>query len=134
MTNDAELAKTIQSLRNYGSETKYKNDFIGVNSRLDELQAAFLNLKLPNLNADNEKRRIIAKRYLTEIKNDKIILPFWDLSNNHVFHLFVIRTKNRDDLQKYLAENKIETVIHYPIPPHQQKAFESWNNLSFPNY
>ncbi|OOG69873.1 DegT/DnrJ/EryC1/StrS aminotransferase family protein [Flavobacterium sp. A45] len=132
VTNDAEFAKTIRSLRNYGSETKYQNDFIGVNSRLDELQAAFLNLKLPNLNADNENRRVIAKRYLSEIQNDKIILPFWDLSDNHVFHLFVIRTKNRNDLQNYLAENNIETVIHYPIPPHKQKAFESWNDLSFP--
>ena len=131
-TNDLELAKTIQSLRNYGSEIKYHNEFIGVNSRLDELQAAFLNLKLPNLDDDNEKRRAIAKRYLTEIKNDKIILPFWDFSNNHVFHLFVIRTQNREDLQNYLAKNNIETMIHYPIPPHQQKAFESWNNLSFP--
>jgi dTDP-4-amino-4,6-dideoxygalactose transaminase len=131
-TNDLELAKAIQSLRNYGSEIKYQNDFIGVNSRLDELQAAFLNLKLPNLDSDNEKRRIIAKRYLTEIKNDKIILPFWDFSNNHVFHLFVIRTPNRADLQSYLETNNIETMIHYPIPPHQQKAFESWNNLSFP--
>jgi dTDP-4-amino-4,6-dideoxygalactose transaminase len=136
VTNDTELAKTIQSLRNYGSKIKYQNDFIGVNSRLDELQAAFLNLKLPNLDSDNEKRRIIAKRYLSEIKNDKIILPFWDFSNNHVFHLFVIRTQNRADLQNYLAANNIETMIHYPIPPHQQKAFSSeslgWNNLSFP--
>jgi dTDP-4-amino-4,6-dideoxygalactose transaminase len=132
VTNDTELAKTIQSLRNYGSVIKYQNDCIGVNSRLDELQAAFLNLKLPNLDADNEKRRVIAKRYLSEVKNDKITLPFWDLSSNHVFHLFVIRTQNREDLQNYLAENNIETVIHYPIPPHQQKALESWNNLSFP--
>jgi dTDP-4-amino-4,6-dideoxygalactose transaminase len=132
VTNDSELAKTIRSLGNYGSETKYQNDFIGVNSRLDELQAAFLNLKLPNLNTDNEKRKAIAKRYLSEIKNYKIILPFWDLSNNHVFHLFVIRTKNRNDLQNYLAANNIETVIHYPIPPHKQKALESWNDLSFP--
>lgn len=132
VTNDGEFAKTIRSLRNYGSETKYQNDFIGVNSRLDELQAAFLNLKLPNLNADNENRRVIAKRYLSEIQNDKIILPFWDLSDNHVFHLFVIRAKSRNDLQDYLATKNIETVIHYPIPPHQQKAFESWNNLSFP--
>jgi dTDP-4-amino-4,6-dideoxygalactose transaminase len=132
VTNDAELAKTIRSLRNYGSEIKYQNDFIGVNSRLDELQAAFLSLKLPNLDTDNQKRRTIAKRYLSEIKNDKIILPFWDLSSNHVFHLFVIRTQNREDLQKYLAANTIETMIHYPIPPHQQKAFESWNDLSFP--
>lgn len=132
VTNDAELAKIIRSLRNYGSETKYENDFIGVNSRLDELQAAFLNLKLPNLDSDNEKRRIIARRYLSEIKNDKIILPFWDFSNNHVFHLFVIRTQNREDLQQYLLENRIQTMIHYPIAPHQQKAFEPWNNLSFP--
>jgi dTDP-4-amino-4,6-dideoxygalactose transaminase len=132
VTNDALLTKTIQSLRNYGSVIKYQNDFIGINSRLDELQAAFLNLKLPNLDAGNEKRRAIAKRYLSEIKNDKIILPFWDLSNNHVFHLFAIRTKNREDLQNYLAVNNIETMIHYPIPPHQQKALEFLNNLSFP--
>jgi dTDP-4-amino-4,6-dideoxygalactose transaminase len=132
VTNDADLAKTIKGLRNYGSEIKYHNDFIGVNSRLDELQAAFLNLKLSNLDSDNQKRRIIAKRYLSEVKNDKITLPFWDLSSNHVFHLFVIRTQNREDLQKYLADNNIETMIHYPIPPHQQKAMESWNDLSFP--
>jgi dTDP-4-amino-4,6-dideoxygalactose transaminase len=132
VTNDSELAKVISAMRNYGSETKYHNNYIGLNSRLDELQAAFLNLKLPNLNADNERRRTIAKRYLSEIKNNKIILPFWDLSNNHVFHLFVIRTKNRDELQDYLLQNNIQTVIHYPIPPHKQKALSSWNNLSFP--
>jgi dTDP-4-amino-4,6-dideoxygalactose transaminase len=131
-TNDSELAKTIQTLRNYGSETKYYNDYIGVNSRLDELQAAFLNVKLPHLDEDNNKRRRIAKRYLSEITNEKIILPFWDLSNNHVFHLFVIRTQNRLDLQEYLQENGIQTVIHYPIPPHNQKALSLWNHLSFP--
>jgi dTDP-4-amino-4,6-dideoxygalactose transaminase len=131
-TNDLELAEILFALRNYGSEQKYYNEYIGVNSRLDELQASFLNLKLPNLDADNEKRRTIAKRYLEEIKNDKVILPFWDLSNNHVFHLFVIRTKNREALQEYLMQNNIQTVIHYPIPPHQQKAFLEWNNLSFP--
>ena len=136
-TNDSELARTIQSLRNYGSEVKYHNEYIGVNSRLDELQAAFLNLKLSNLNVDNEKRRVIAKRYLSEIKNAKIILPTVSLrgtkqSNNHVFHLFVIRTENRDELQSYLLENGIQTMIHYPIPPHKQKAFSNWNNLSFP--
>ncbi|RZJ53759.1 MAG: DegT/DnrJ/EryC1/StrS family aminotransferase [Flavobacterium sp.] len=131
-TNDSELAKVIFSLRNYGSEKKYHNEYIGVNSRLDELQAAFLNLKLPNLNDDNEKRRAIAKRYLSEIKNDKIALPSWDFSNNHVFHLFVIRTENRLGLQEYLTQNNIQTVIHYPIPPHKQKAFRDWNNLSFP--
>ncbi|CAM3862718.1 DegT/DnrJ/EryC1/StrS aminotransferase family protein [Flavobacterium sinopsychrotolerans] len=135
-TNDLELAKVIQSLRNYGSETKYYNDYIGVNSRLDELQAAFLNVKLPFLDAENEKRRTIAKRYLSEIKNEKITLPFWDLSNNHVFHLFVIRTQNRTQFQEYLQQNGIQTVIHYPVPPHNQKALSpetsGWNHLSFP--
>ncbi|MFV8326795.1 DegT/DnrJ/EryC1/StrS family aminotransferase [Flavobacterium sp. ZS1P14] len=131
-TNDSELAKTIQSLRNYGSETKYYHDHAGINSRLDELQAAFLNVKLPNLDQENEKRRTIAKRYLSEIKNDKIMLPFWDLSANHVFHLFVIRTQNRAALQHYLYENGIQTLIHYPIPPHNQKALSFWNHLSFP--
>ncbi len=103
-----------------------------MNSRLDELQAAFLNLKLPNLNEDNQKRREVARRYLTEIKNNKIILPFWDFSHNHVFHLFVIRTENRNELQNYLLENGIQTMIHYPIPPHKQKAFLHWNDLFFP--
>jgi dTDP-4-amino-4,6-dideoxygalactose transaminase len=131
-TNDSELAKALFALRNYGSDQKYYNEYIGVNSRLDELQASFLNLKLPNLNTDNEKRRAIAKRYLAEFKNDKIILPFWDFSNNHVFHLFVIRTENREGLQEYLTQNNIQTVIHYPLPPHKQKAFKDWNNLSFP--
>jgi dTDP-4-amino-4,6-dideoxygalactose transaminase len=131
-TNDVVLAKVIQSLRNYGSETKYQNEYVGVNSRLDELQAAFLNVKLPNLDIENNVRKAIAKRYLSEIKNDKIILPFWDLSNNHVFHLFVIRTNKRDELQQYLLDNGIQTVIHYPVPPHKQKAFSDWNHMSFP--
>jgi len=132
VTNDEELSKVLFSLRNYGSEVKYHNNYIGINSRLDELQAAFLNVKLPNLDSDNEHRRAIAKRYLSEIKNYKIILPFWDFSDNHVFHLFVIRTEKRMELQEYLKENGIETMIHYPVPPHQQKAFENWNDLSFP--
>ena len=131
-TNDSELAKVLFSLRNYGSEKKYYNEYIGLNSRLDELQAGFLNLKLPHLDSENEKRRTVAKRYLAEIKNKKITLPFWDFSNNHVFHLFVIRTENRNSLQEYLTQNNIQTVIHYPIPPHQQKAFPEWNTLSFP--
>lgn len=131
-TNDSELAKVLFSLRNYGSEKKYLNEYIGVNSRLDELQAGFLNLKLSNLDSDNDKRREIAKRYLSEIKNAKLILPFWDLSDNHVFHLFVIRTEKREELQEYLTQNTIQTVIHYPIPPHKQKAFLEWNTLSFP--
>lgn len=132
VTNDQELAKVVSALRNYGSETKYYTDYIGVNSRLDELQAAFLNVKLPHLDSDNEKRRLIARKYLTQIQNDKITLPFWDLSPNHVFHLFVIRTKNRTELQDYLLKNGIETVIHYPIPPYKQKALSDWNDMSFP--
>jgi dTDP-4-amino-4,6-dideoxygalactose transaminase len=131
-TNDDSLANVLYSFRNYGSEKKYHNEFIGTNSRLDELQAAFLNVKLPHLDSDNEKRKAIAKRYLYEIKNDKIILPTWDLSDNHVFHLFVIRTNNREHFQNYLSENRIENMIHYPIPPHKQKAFATWNFLSFP--
>lgn len=131
-TNDDALAKIIQSLRNYGSEAKYYNEYVGVNSRLDELQAAFLNVKLPNLDGENNARKVIAKRYLSEIKNDKITLPFWNLSDNHIFHLFVIRTNKRDELQQFLLENGIQTMIHYPIPPHKQKVFEFWNNLSFP--
>jgi dTDP-4-amino-4,6-dideoxygalactose transaminase len=132
ITIDDELAKVLFSMRNYGSEVKYHNNYIGINSRLDELQAAFLNVKLPNLDADNEHRRTIAKRYLSEIKNDKIKLQFWDLSDNHVFHLFVIRTEKREELQDYLKENGIETMIHYPVPPHKQKALKNWNHLSFP--
>lgn len=131
-TNDLDLAKTIRSLRNYGSQEKYKNDYVGVNSRLDELQAAFLSVKLPNLDLENKARKAIANRYLLEIKNDKIILPFWDFSSNHVFHLFVIRTQKREDLQAYLSKNGIQTMIHYPIAPHQQKALKYWNSLSFP--
>jgi dTDP-4-amino-4,6-dideoxygalactose transaminase len=131
-TNNESLANVLYSLRNYGSEKKYHNEFIGTNSRLDELQAAFLNVKLPYLDSDNEKRKAIAKRYLSEIKNDKIILPTWDLSDNHVFHLFVIRTNNREQFKNHLSEKEIETMIHYPIPPHKQKAFATWNSLSFP--
>jgi dTDP-4-amino-4,6-dideoxygalactose transaminase len=131
-TNDDALAEVLFSMRNYGSKVKYENEIIGVNSRLDELQAAFLNIKLKQLDSENEFRRSMAKRYLSEIKNDKIVMPNWDLSQNHVFHLFVIRTSNRMDLQKYLKENGIETMIHYPIPPHKQKALANWNQLSFP--
>ncbi len=134
-TNDSDLAKMLFSLRNYGSKEKYHNDFVGVNSRLDELQAGFLNIKLPNLDDENVARRKIAKRYLTEIKNPILNLPEWSLptsEQSHVFHLFVIRTQNRDKLKEFLLQNDIETMIHYPIAPHQQKAFAQWNLLSFP--
>lgn len=131
-TNDDALARTIFSLRNYGSETKYHNDFVGVNSRLDEIQASFLSVKLPFLDDENETRRGIAKRYLSEINNPKIVLPFYDGSENHVFHLFVIRTKKRAELQQYLSDNGIQTLIHYPIAPHKQKALPQFHHLSFP--
>lgn len=131
-TNDDKLAEVLFSLRNYGSSKKYHCDYIGVNSRLDELQAAFLNIKLPHLQAENEARKNVAKRYFSEIKNSKIILPFCENIDNHVFHLFVIRTENRNQLQEYLEENGIETVIHYPIPPHQQKALQEFNHLNLP--
>ena len=130
-TNDDALAAVLFSMRNYGSKVKYENEIIGVNSRLDELQAAFLNIKLKQLDSENEFRRSMARRYLSEIKNDKIIMPTWDLSQNHVFHLFVIRTSNRMHLKNYLKENGIEIMIHYPIPPHKQKALSNWNHLSF---
>jgi dTDP-4-amino-4,6-dideoxygalactose transaminase len=131
-TNDDTLAEVLFSIRNYGSNKKYHNDYIGVNSRLDELQAAFLNIKLPHLYTENEARKRIAKRYLSEIKNKKIELPICNNFNEHVFHLFVIRTENRDDLQEYLNSNGIETVIHYPIPPHKQKALLDYNDLNLP--
>lgn len=131
-TNDNELAEVLFSLRNYGSKVKYENEILGVNSRLDELQAAFLNIKLKQLDSENDFRRNLAKRYISEIKNDKLILPAYDFSKNHVFHLFVIRTSNRLALQYFLKDNGIETMIHYPIPPHKQKALSDWNNLSFP--
>ena len=132
-TNDTALAEVIQKLRNYGTTTKYVNELLGFNSRLDELQAAFLNLKLPTLDADNEKRRAIAKRYISEIKNDKISLPNYDGSENHVFHLFVIRVENRNVFMDYLDRNGIGHLIHYPIPPHKQQALSEFSHLNFQN-
>lgn len=131
-TNDDELAKTIFSLRNYGSQKKYENEFIGLNSRLDEIQAGFLSIKLKDLDRQNEKRRAVAKRYLSEIKNPRITLPHYDGSENHVFHLFVIRTEKREELQDYLLKNNIETLIHYPIAPHKQRAMKNFSHLSLP--
>ena len=131
-TNDEELANTIRIIANYGSEKKYFNSYKGFNSRLDELQAAFLNEKLKLLDSENRNRIEIAKNYSKYINNPKIILPTWNQNaRNHVFHLYVVRCKKRDKLQNYLYDNGIETVIHYPIPPHKQKAFKDWNNLLF---
>ncbi|MGH1337123.1 MAG: DegT/DnrJ/EryC1/StrS family aminotransferase [Aureispira sp.] len=132
-TNDAELAQVVRALRNYGSEKKYHNQYIGINSRLDELQAAALSVKLQHLDADTQKRRSIASRYTQEIKNTAIQLPQWAVDKiEHVFHLYVIRTPNRTHLQAYLQEKGIQTVVHYPIAPHQQEAYKEYHHLSLP--
>lgn len=131
-TNDDELAQKIRGLRNYGSEIKYENLYKGVNSRLDEIQAAVLNVKLKYLDEDNQRRREIALYYLENIKNPAIVLPETKNALSHVWHLFVVRTNKRDELQKYLADNDIQTIIHYPIAPHKQQAYAEWNDLSYP--
>ena len=131
-TNDSELADTINLLRNYGSSKKYVNEVIGINSRLDELQAAFLNIKLKHLDADNLRRREIAIQYLSGITNKKIQLPFYDNSENHVFHVFVVRVENREHFLNYLDENHVGHLIHYPIAPHRQEAFSEFAHLKLP--
>lgn len=132
-TNDEELANTLRAIANYGSNEKYVNIYKGLNSRLDELQAGILDVKLKYIDRENELRRNIAKRFISGIKNPKIILPQNpDNENEHVWHVFVIRTSERAALQKYLTENGIQNLIHYPIPPHKQKAYKEWNDLSFP--
>lgn len=132
-TNDTELAKTIRTLANYGSTEKYVNSYQGLNSRLDEIQATVLDVKLKYIDEENQQRRTIAERYISEIINPKIILPNLPVNTNqHVWHLFVIRNSERENLQNYMLENGIQTLIHYPIPPHKQQAYKEWNNLSFP--
>ncbi|WP_077928380.1 DegT/DnrJ/EryC1/StrS family aminotransferase [Wohlfahrtiimonas populi] len=135
-TSDPELAMMIKALRNYGSHEKYKNLVPGVNSRLDEIQAAMLNVKLPYMDKEVEHRRQIAQLYLTGIKNPLIHLPLQNIDaekyDQHVWHLFVVRSEKRDELQKYLSNHGIQTLIHYPIPPHQQQAYKEWNHLSYP--
>ena len=131
-TNNNDLAKIINKLRNYGSSSKYVNDVVGYNSRLDDIQAVFLSIKLKQLNADNNKRRTIANRYLKSITNSKIQLPDYKGADNHVFYTFVVRLKNRDLFVNYLKKNEIETVIHYPIAPHKQKSLNQFSKLSFP--
>ena len=134
-TNDDQLASIVRALGNYGSQKKYSNDYQGLNSRLDEIQAAFLDVKLAHIDAENQRRRGIAQHYCDHIQNRKIILPNAEspslftapISLSHVWHLFVIRHPQRYKLQQYLAENGIQTVIHYPIPPHLQKAYAAWN-------
>lgn len=131
-TNDFELFQMLRALRNYGSLVKYKNIVLGVNSRLDEIQAAMLSVKLPYLDSDTDRRQAIARAYLKEIRNPLILLPEEPFEGQHVWHLFVIRTTARERLQRYLIEMGIETLIHYPIPPHKQSAYKEYCGLQLP--
>ena len=130
-TSDAELAEICKALRNYGSQQKYLNLYEGVNSRLDEIQAAFLNVKWPHLDDENEHRRRLAQVYLDHISNPRVVLPKPN-GLEHVWHLFVVRSQHREALQHHLHKNGVQTLIHYPIPPHQQKALESHQWGPFP--
>lgn len=131
-TNDEALAKAIRSLANYGSQKKYVFQYCGRNSRLDEIQAAILDVKLKYLDEDVALRKAVAKKYIEGIKNPKIILPKIFDWNQHVFHIFPILCEQRDELQEYLSLKEIGTNIHYPIPPHKQECYKEWNNLSLP--
>lgn len=137
-TNNDELAEAIRSLSNYGSRVKYKNEYKGINSRLDEMQAAFLRIKLKKLDMESLCRRKIAMAYTQGIDNPLVTLPVDKLKlsiealQNHVFHLYVIRTKEREKLQRHLRVHEIESLIHYPIAPHQQNAYQEWSDLKLP--
>ncbi len=138
-TNDDKLASVIRALGNYGSNKKYVNDYQGLNSRLDEIQAAILRVKLGRLDEDNQKRRAGADYYLHHINNPRIILPPINQptetvpqNQSHVWHLFVVRCRERENFQKHLTNHGVQTLIHYPIPPHKQQAYQLWNNFSFP--
>ena len=117
---------------NYGSKKKYFNELKGVNSRLDDIQAGFLSVKLKKLDHDNDKRRAIARIYDEQINNTLIIKPKWSGSKDHVFHLYVIKCAHRNALQDYLKSRGVETLIHYPISTHKQVAFKSWNKINLP--
>ena len=131
-TKDAELAKAVRILANYGSAQKYVNQYQGLNSRMDEIQAAFLNVKLRYLDNETLRRQEIANYYIENIKNDKLILPNGGEVNEHVWHLFVIRTNKRDELQAYLLENEIQILIHYPIPLYKQECYSYMVDISLP--
>ena len=131
-TNDPELAEAVRTIANYGSKEKYKNIYQGVNSRLDEMQAAVLRVKLKHLDLQNASRRTVAERYLDRINNSSLQLPYWTKKEDHVFHLFVIRTEQRLKLQSYLDEGNIQTLIHYPVPLHKQEAYHNLSNTILP--
>ena len=131
-TDDDELAAVIRALGNYGSSEKYVCDYKGRNSRIDELQAALLLVKLKYLNEDNARRQQIARRYEQEISNPLVWLPRPMGDGENVYHLFPVFSAERDALQQYLVEHGVETLVHYPVPPHRQKCYSEWNNLSLP--
>jgi dTDP-4-amino-4,6-dideoxygalactose transaminase len=132
-TNDDELATLIRAIRNYGSQKKYHNLYQGVNSRLDELQAAILSIKLKHLDLENQQRRAIAQKYIQEIKNPALVLPKTPANSaEHVWHLLVLLTEKRDQFISYMADKKIGTLIHYPVPPHKQPAYKAWNKDYYP--
>lgn len=130
-TDNEQLAQTIRSLANYGSTRKYEFTFKGKNSRMDEIHAAVLNVKLPYLDKENQRRKQIAKAYLEGINNPHITL-IKDNDRDNVYHIFPILSPSRNRLQNYLKDNGIETMIHYPIPPHQQEAYKEWNEQHYP--
>ena len=131
-TNDSILAEVLRKLANYGSKVKYTHEFAGINSRMDEIQAAVLDIKLKYLDEDTQRRRSISVMYRKGILNPKLILPVVSNEESHVWHLFTVRTELRSLFQKYLADSDIQTLIHYPIPPHKQKAYSCWNEFKFP--
>ncbi|HLW14330.1 MAG TPA: DegT/DnrJ/EryC1/StrS family aminotransferase [Flavobacteriaceae bacterium] len=131
-TDDKALANEIRSLRNYGSTERYVHEKIGFNSRLDTIQAAFLNIKLPHLDSDNHRRQEIGLRYIREVNNPKIKMPAYSGSKEHVFHLFVVQVENRKAFMNYLKNNEVGCLIHYPIPPHKQKALPHLDTNSLP--
>lgn len=132
VTNDPVLYEKVKALANYGSDYKYHHIYKGTNSRLDEIQAAVLDVKLKHLDADNQRRRDISKYYRDNIKNPELILPEVYSEDAHVWHIFAVRCDNRDKLQQYLKEKDIQTLIHYPVPPHKQDAYKEWHNQSYP--
>jgi len=132
VTNDSELANCIRALGNYGSHEKYINLYQGCNSRLDEIQAAILSVKLPDLDKANARRNEIAARYLAEIDNHLIRLPYLAKYGTHVWHQFVVRVKHREHFREFLKQRGVETAVHYPIPPHHQACYSEYRNLLLP--
>lgn len=132
VTKDERLADVIRALRNYGSHKKYENNYQGINSRLDPIQAAMLSVKLKRLDDDTEHRRTIANIYLNNINNPLVTVPRLTESDAHVWHLFVVKSAYRNELKEWLASHNVQTLIHYPIPPHKQKAYKNLNHLSLP--